>query len=578
MPADQSLKPIISTIPQKPGVYHFYDSDGEVIYVGKAKNLKRRVSSYFTKTHKRLKTKNLVSKITDISCIIVETEIDALLLENNLIKKHQPRYNILLKDDKSYPWICIKKEEYPRVFQTRNVVKDGSEYFGPYMSGYVVNVLLDYFSELFYDNGFTPDSYLNRRVSSSSKENYQKTIDEIRKILKGDIKTIIGSLKNRMLFFSEKLDFENAQKTKEKIALLNNYQSKSAIVSSKINNVDVFSICSEKNFAFVNYLKITSGAVVLSHSVEIKKRLSEDDESILQFVITDLRRRFNSVSKTIFCSHSINCIWPETKLIVPKIGDKKKLIELSLRNAKYMQFEKKKQNLMAKEKKEKTSSLFRLKEDLKLKLIPSHIECFDNSNFQGSFPSSACVVFKNGKPSKKDYRHFNVRSVTSPDDFASMREVVFRRYSRMLNENKSLPNLIIIDGGKGQLSSAVSSLKELGIYDDVTIIGIAKRLEEIYFSGESTPIYIDKKSESLKLIQKLRDEAHRFSLRQYRNRRDNQFIDSELINIDGIGEKTAVSLMKKFKSVKNIKSKSLYDLKIAIGDKKGTIIYNYYNK
>ena len=373
MPADQSLKPIISTIPQKPGVYHFYNSDGEVIYVGKAKNLKRRVSSYFTKTHKRLKTKNLVSKITDISCIIVETEIDALLLENNLIKKHQPRYNILLKDDKSYPWICIKKEEFPRVFQTRNVVKDGSEYFGPYMSGYVVNVLLDYFSELFYDNGFTPDSYLNRRVSSSSKDNYQKTIDEIRKILKGDIKTIIGSLKNRMLFFSEKLDFENAQKTKEKIALLNNYQSKSAIVSSKINNVDVFSICSEKNFAFVNYLKITSGAVVLSHSVEIKKRLSEDDESILQFVITDLRRRFNSVSKTIFCSHSINCIWPETKLIVPKIGDKKKLIELSLRNAKYMQFEKKKQNLMAKEKKEKTSSLFRLKEDLKLKLIASHI-------------------------------------------------------------------------------------------------------------------------------------------------------------------------------------------------------------
>ena len=353
MPADQSLKPIISTIPQKPGVYHFYDSDGEVIYVGKAKNLKRRVSSYFTKTHKRLKTKNLVSKITNISCIIVETEIDALLLENNLIKKHQPRYNILLKDDKSYPWICIKKEEFPRVFQTRNVVKDGSEYFGPYMSGYVVNVLLDYFSELFYDNGFTPDSYLNRRVSNSSKDNYQKTVDKIRAILKGDIKNIIISLKNRMILFSEKLDFENAQKTKEKIALLNNYQSKSAIVSSKINNVDVFSICSEKNFAFVNYLKITSGSVVLSHSVEIKKKLSEDDKSILQFVITDLRRRFNSVSKTIFCSHNINCIWPETKLIVPKIGDKKKLIELSLRNAKYMQFEKKKQKLMAKEKKEK---------------------------------------------------------------------------------------------------------------------------------------------------------------------------------------------------------------------------------
>ena len=573
MPADQSLKPIISTIPQKPGVYHFYDSDGEVIYVGKAKNLKRRVSSYFTKTHKRLKTKNLVSKITDISCIIVETEIDALLLENNLIKKHQPRYNILLKDDKSYPWICIKKEEFPRVFQTRNVVKDGSEYFGPYMSGYVVNVLLDYFSELFYDNGFTPDSYLNRRVSSSSKDNYQKTIDEIRKILKGDIKTIIGSLKNRMLFFSEKLDFENAQKTKEKIALLNNYQSKSAIVSSKINNVDVFSICSEKNFAFVNYLKITSGAVVLSHSVEIKKRLSEDDESILQFVITDLRRRFNSVSKTIFCSHSINCIWPETKLIVPKIGDKKKLIELSLRNAKYMQFEKKKQNLMAKEKKEKTSSLFRLKEDLKLKLIPSHIECFDNSNLQGTNPVAACVVFKNGKPSKKEYRLFNIKTVVGPDDYKSMEEVVFRRYKRLINEKKPLPQLIVIDGGKGQLSSAVKSLKQLNIDGQIAIIGIAKRLEEIYFPNDSTPLYLDKKSSSLKLIQQLRNEAHRFGINHHRRKRMSENIKTSLDNISGIGPKTSTLLLKKFGSVKNLMNADYKIVKSLIGESKAKKIF-----
>ena len=573
MPADQSLKPIISTIPQKPGVYHFYDFDGEVIYVGKAKNLKRRVSSYFTKTHKSLKTKNLVSKITDISCIIVETEIDALLLENNLIKKHQPRYNILLKDDKSYPWICIKKEEFPRVFQTRNVVKDGSEYFGPYMSGYVVNVLLDYFSELFYDNGFTPDSYLNRRVSSSSKDNYQKTIDEIRKILKGDIKTIIGSLKNRMLFFSEKLDFENAQKTKEKIALLNNYQSKSAIVSSKINNVDVFSICSEKNFAFVNYLKITSGAVVLSHSVEIKKRLSEDDESILQFVITDLRRRFNSVSKTIFCSHSINCIWPETKLIVPKIGDKKKLIELSLRNAKYMQFEKKKQNLMAKEKKEKTSSLFRLKEDLKLKLIPSHIECFDNSNLQGTNPVAACVVFKNGKPSKNEYRLFNIKTVLGPDDYKSMEEVVFRRYKRLINEKKTLPQLIVIDGGKGQLSSAVKSLKQLNIDGQIAIIGIAKRLEEIYFPNDSTPLYLDKKSSSLKLIQQLRNEAHRFGINHHRRKRVSENIKTSLDNISGIGPKTSTLLLKKFGSVKNLMNADYKIVKSLIGESKAKKIF-----
>ena len=573
MPADQSLKPIISTIPQKPGVYHFYDFDGEVIYVGKAKNLKRRVSSYFTKTHKRLTTKNLVSKITDISCIIVETEIDALLLENNLIKKHQPRYNILLKDDKSYPWICIKKEEFPRVFQTRNVVKDGSEYFGPYMSGYVVNVLLDYFSELFYDNGFTPDSYLNRRVSSSSKDNYQKTIDEIRKILKGDIKTIIGSLKNRMLFFSEKLDFENAQKTKEKIALLNNYQSKSAIVSSKINNVDVFSICSEKNFAFVNYLKITSGAVVLSHSVEIKKRLSEDDESILQFVITDLRRRFNSVSKTIFCSHSINCIWPETKLIVPKIGDKKKLIELSLRNAKYMQFEKKKQNLMAKEKKEKTSSLFRLKEDLKLKLIPSHIECFDNSNLQGTNPVAACVVFKNGKPSKNEYRLFNIKTVLGPDDYKSMEEVVFRRYKRLINEKKPLPQLIVIDGGKGQLSSAVKSLKQLNIDGQIAIIGIAKRLEEIYFPNDSTPLYLDKKSSSLKLIQQLRNEAHRFGINHHRRKRVSENIKTSLDNISGIGPKTSTLLLKKFGSVKNLMNADYKIVQSLIGESKAKKIF-----
>ena len=573
MPADQSLKPIISTIPQKPGVYHFYNSDGEVIYVGKAKNLKRRVSSYFTKTHKRLKTKNLVSKITNISCIIVETEIDALLLENNLIKKHQPRYNILLKDDKSYPWICIKKEEFPRVFQTRNVVKDGSEYFGPYMSGYVVNVLLDYFSELFYDNGFTPDSYLNRRVSNSSKDNYQRTIDKIRAILKGDIKNIIISLKNRMILFSEKLDFENAQKTKEKIALLNNYQSKSAIVSSKINNVDVFSICSEKNFAFVNYLKITSGSVVLSHSVEIKKKLSEDDESILQFVITDLRRRFNSVSKTIFCSHNINCIWPETKLIVPKIGDKKKLIELSLRNAKYMQFEKKKQKLMAKEKKEKNTSVFRLKEDLRLKQIPSHIECFDNSNLQGTNPVAACVVFKNGKPSKKEYRLFNIKTVLGPDDYKSMEEVILRRYRRLINEKKKLPQLIVVDGGKGQLSSAIKSLKKLNIDGQIAIIGIAKRLEEIYFPNDSTPLYLDKKSSSLKLIQQLRNEAHRFGINHHRRKRVSEKIKTSLDNISGIGPKTSILLLKRFGSVKNLMKADYKTVQELIGKSKAKKIF-----
>ena len=413
----------LKKVPNTPGVYKFFNNH-EIIYIGKAKDLKRRVSSYFSKNHTRLKTKKLVSKIVDIKCIIVETEIDALLLENNLIKKHQPRYNILLKDDKSYPWICIKKESFPRVFQTRNVIKDGSEYFGPYMSTYVVNVLLDFFSELFYDNGFDPDSYINRNLKEKSEEKYNMVISEIKQVLKGDIKDLINRLEKKMMVFSSKMDYENAQKIKEKIGLLNNYQSKSAIVSSKISNVDVFSICSEKTFSFVNYLKITNGAVVLSHTVEIKKKLEEKDEDILEFVITDLRKRFNSVSKEIFCSIYVDDVWENIKLSVPKIGDKKKLIDLSLRNAKYMQLEKKKRAILNKENKEKNSALHKLKEDLHLKLIPSHIECFDNSNFQGSYPVAACVVFKSAKPAKKEYRHFNIKTVEGPNDFASMEEVI----------------------------------------------------------------------------------------------------------------------------------------------------------
>ena len=391
-----SLNSIIKNIPTKPGVYHYYDQGGIVLYIGKAKNLKRRVSSYFSKNHETLKTKILVRKVFDIQCIVVETEIDALLLENNLIKKHQPRYNLLLKDDKSYPWICIKKEEFPRVFQTRKILKDGSEYYGPYTSTNVVSILLDFFSELFYDSGWTPFSYLSRNIKHESKEKYLQLISKIRQILKGDINVITVRLKEKMSGFSEKLDFENAQKIKEKITLLSNYQSKSSIVSSKINNVDVFTITSEKNIAFVNYLKITNGAIIQSHTVEVKKKLSEEDEDILQFVFTDLRSRFSSVSKTIFCSNNLNCIWPNTKLIVPNIGDKKKLIALSLRNAKYMQFEKKKQSIIAKEKKQKNNNLSQIKKDLRLKKTPVHIECFDNSNLQGTNPVAACVVFKNG--------------------------------------------------------------------------------------------------------------------------------------------------------------------------------------
>ena len=573
MPASPPIKSIINTIPKKPGVYHFYDDNDNIIYIGKAKDLKRRVSSYFSKNHTRLKTKKLVSKIVDIKCIIVETEIDALLLENNLIKKHQPRYNILLKDDKSYPWICIKKESFPRVFQTRNVIKDGSEYFGPYMSTYVVNVLLDFFSELFYDNGFDPDSYINRNLKEKSEEKYNMVISEIKQVLKGDIKDLINRLEKKMMVFSSKMDFENAQKIKEKIGLLNNYQSKSAIVSSKISNVDVFSICSEKTFSFVNYLKITNGAVVLSHTVEIKKKLEEKDEDILEFVITDLRKRFNSVSKEIFCSIYVDDVWENIKLSVPKIGDKKKLIDLSLRNAKYMQLEKKKRAILEKENKEKNSALHKLKEDLHLKLIPSHIECFDNSNLQGSNPVAACVVFKNGKPYKKDYRLFNIKTVVGPDDYKSMEEVVYRRYSRVLKEGLPIPQLIIIDGGKGQLSSAVKSLKKLKLDGKIAIIGIAKRLEEIYFPNDSTPIYLDKKTNSLRLIQQLRNEAHRFGINHHRKKRISSSIGSSLEKIEGIGSKTIEILLKKFGSVKNLMAQDRSKVEALIGPSKTKKIF-----
>ena len=568
MPASPPLTSIIKTIPKKPGVYHFYDTNDTIIYIGKAKDLKKRVSSYFTKNHKQLKTKNLVNKIVDIRCVIVETEIDALLLENNLIKKHQPRYNILLKDDKSYPWICIKKEEFPRVFQTRNIVKDGSEYFGPYMSVHIVNILLDFFSDLFYDNGFNPDSYISRNLNNESKAKYNQIILDIKEVLKGDIKGLIKRLEKKMTVFSEKLDFENAQKTKEKLTLLNNYQSKSAIVSSSVSNVDVFTISSEKKLSFVNYLKITSGAVVLSHTVEVKKKLEEKDEDILQFVITDLRKRFNSVSKIILCSIPIRILWHDVKLFIPKIGDKKKLIDLSLRNAKYMQLEKKKQSIISKEKKQKNSALNKLKEDLRLKLTPTHIECFDNSNLQGSSPVSACVVFKNGKPSKKDYRLFNIKTVKGPDDYKSMEEAVYRRYKRVLKENLPIPQLIIVDGGKGQLSSAIKSLKRLKIDGKIAIIGIAKRLEEIYFPNDTTPLYLDKKSSALRLIQQLRNEAHRFGINHHRKKRISIGLSSSLEKIEGIGPKTIERLIKKFGSVKNLMSREKSEIEILIGPSK----------
>ena len=602
-----AISDILNNLTKSPGVYKFLDDSDNVIYVGKAKNLRNRVRSYFTGKKSDEKTRSLVTNIKDISIILVETESDALLLENNLIKKFKPKYNILLKDGKSYPWICIKNERFPRIFLTRKVINDGSDYFGPYTNIKTINTLLDLINNIypirktnynlneriindsqiklslrvleknghFIILGFEKDDFSSENLISENK--YNKIISSVKSILKGKFSKSKIQLKKEMTAFADSQEYEKADECKNKLKALENYQSKSMVVSSKIKDLDIYSIISDENYAYINFTQISNGYIISSFNTHVKKSNVKEDKIILEQLISQIKVKFLSKSKQM-CSNIFVESLDYRKSYVPVVGEKKHLIDMSIRNIKNYKINFFKSKLTSTSENSFVRILKTLQKDLNMDSLPVHIECFDNSNFQGSFPSSACVVFKNGKPSKKDYRHFNIRSVTSPDDFASMREVVFRRYSRLLNDNKSLPNLIIIDGGKGQLSSSVSSLKELEIYDDVTIIGIAKRLEEIYFSGESTPIYIDKKSESLKLIQKLRDEAHRFSLRQYRNRRDNQFIDSELINIDGIGEKTAVSLMKQFKSVKNIKSKTLNDLKIAIGDKKGTIIYNYYNK
>ena len=601
------ISDILNNLTRSPGVYKFLDDSDNVIYVGKAKNLRNRVRSYFTGKKSDEKTRSLVTNIKDISIILVETESDALLLENNLIKKFKPKYNILLKDGKSYPWICVKNERFPRIFLTRKVINDGSDYFGPYTNIKTINTLLDLINNIypirktnynlneriindpqiklslrvleknghFIILGFEKDDFSSENLISEIK--YNKMISSVKSILKGKFSKSKIQLKKEMKAFADSEEYEKADECKNKLKALENYQSKSMVVSSKIKDLDIYSIISDENYAYINFTQISNGYIISSFNTHVKKSNVKEDKIILEQLISQIKVKFLSKSKQM-CSNILVESLDYKKSFVPVVGEKKHLIDMSIRNIKNYKINFFKSKLTSQSDNSFIRVLKTLQKDLNMDSMPVHIECFDNSNFQGSFPSSACVVFKNGKPSKKDYRHFNIRSVTGPDDFASMREVVFRRYSRLLNEKKSLPNLIIIDGGKGQLSSSVSSLKELGVYNDVTIIGIAKRLEEIYFSGESTPIYIDKKSESLKLIQKLRDEAHRFSLRQYRNRRDNQFIDSELINIDGIGEKTAVSLMKQFKSVKNIKSKSLNDLKIAIGDKKGTIIYNYYNK
>ena len=593
MPASEHKKGLLKLIPEKAGVYRYYDKNETLLYVGKAKNLKKRVSSYFNKKQEHGKTKVLVSKIHDIKYVVVPTEIDALLLENNLIKKHQPKYNVALKDGKTYPWICIKNEPFPRIFQTRNVIKDGSAYFGPYTSVRLVKTLLDFFHQLYplrncslsltdkniYAKKFKVcleyhiGNCLGPCEDKQTTEEYQLGIEHIQQIIKGDIKSVTQHLKTAMLHFSEKMEFEKAQSVKDKIDLLNNYQAKSTIVNPKINDVDVFTILSDEDTAFVNYLKINSGAIIQAHTLELNKKLNETEEELLQLAIIELRQRFESTSKTIYCSHSLENVWEDLSITIPKIGDKKKLIDLSLRNAKYMQLDKQKRKINNIEKQDNKRILEQLQKDLRLINRPRHIECFDNSNIQGTNPVAACVVFKNARPSKKEYRHFNIKTVVGPDDFASMEEVVYRRYKRLLDEQQTLPELIVVDGGKGQLSSAVKSLDKLKLRGKVAIIGIAKRLEEIYFPGDSVPLYLDKRSESLKLIQQLRDEAHRFGIMHHRKQRGKDILGTSLDKIDGIGPKTVELLISHFGSVKKVMEAKKEELEKLIGKAKSKKIY-----
>jgi excinuclease ABC subunit C len=590
-----SLQLQIKTLPDGPGVYQYYDKEGKILYVGKAKNLKKRVASYFNKIHDTAKTNVLVKKIVTIKHIVVPTETDALLLENNLIKTLQPRYNVLLRDDKTYPWICIKKEPFSRIFPTRRMVKDGSEYFGPYTSFKTVNTILDLIKELYplrtcnYDlskNNIETHKFkvcLEYHIGNckgpcegyESLENYQKQVDAIREILKGNFKESRRDFKKVMSDLASEMHFEEAQKIKEKIAVLENYQSRSTIINPKITNIDVFSIVSDESAAFINFLQISHGSIIRSHTMEIKKKLDETDEELLELAIIELQERFQLLSKEIIVPFEVD-LGENIKITVPQLGDKKQILELSIRNAKFYRIEQLKQLQIVDPERHSNRIMAQMQKDLRLHEEPRHIECFDNSNIQGTNPVAACVVFKDGKPSKKDYRHFNIKTVVGPDDFASMEEVVFRRYKRMLDENQPLPQLIIIDGGKGQLSSALKSIDALGLRGKIAIIGIAKRLEELFYPGDSVPLYLDKKSETLKVIQQLRNEAHRFGITFHRDKRSKSALNSSIESIPGIGEKTMLSLIQHFKSVKRLKLATEKEISELVGVSKAKKITDFY--
>ena len=573
---NKSLFYTINNLPKTNGVYLYYNKKAEVIYVGKAKNLKSRVRSYFKNNRAKLdlKTRVLVNKIEKISYVVVNTEMDALLLENNLIKKYQPRYNILLKDGKTFPWICISNESVPRIYQTRIIKKDTGEYFGPYASTKVVKALLSFFSDIFYAHGWTPFSYLKRTVDSEEQlNNYLQIISDVKKILNGKIQLVINNLKEKMDVYAKKLEFEKAQSIKLQLDLLKTYQAKSVVVSPKINDVDVFSIISEDDRAFVNYLKVVGGCIVQTQSMELSKKLNETDEELLRLFIVDIRNKYKSTSKSIFSSTVFNNNLGDLKIFTPKIGDKRKLVELSLNNALIMQKEKQKAKAIRAENMDKKNILLTLQRDLKLRSSPKHIECFDISNIQGAHSVGSCVVFKNGLASKKDYRIFNINSVKTPNDFQSIEEVIFRRYNSLLEKKSPLPDLIIIDGGKGQLSSALKSLTKLNLNGKIPVISIAKKLEEIYFPNDSIPLYLDKRSISLKLIQRIRNESHRFAITKHRKKRVKHKLHSSIEEIKGIGPKTSKLLISHFGSTKKLFSADRKDVIKLIGPKKAKLIF-----
>ncbi len=594
----EDYKKLLPTLPKQPGIYKFIHKDGTILYVGKAKNLKNRLASYFgSKKHQRQKTKALVRNADHFEYTIVETEQDALLLESSLIKKYQPRYNVQLKDGKSYPYICIKNERFPRVFITRKVIKDGSTYFGPYVSKNRVYIILELIKNLFQlrtctfnltqeniDKGkfkvcleYHIKNCKGPCAGLEDETTYNAKIEQIKNMLKGNFGSVKQHLKQEMRQYAENLEFEKAQQVKDKLSAFEDYQGKSTVVNPKIHNVDVFTIATDEKFAYVNYLRVANGAIINTFTLEMTQNLNDDKKDLLLIAIQELREKFQSTSTEMFLPFKIEYPDEEVKITVPKIGDKRKLLDLSDKNVKYFKAQKLKQELAKMGKQNSIERiLLTMKKDLRMKEMPKHLECFDNSNIQGSHPVASCVVFRNAKPAKRDYRHYNIKTVEGPNDFASMEEVVYRRYSRLLKEGKSLPQLIVIDGGKGQLSSAVKSLKALGILDQVTIIGIAKKLEELFYPNDPIPMYLDKRSETLKVIQQARNEAHRFAITFHRDKRSQHFTDTELTKINGIGEKTADKLLIHFKSVKKVKAATLEELVAIVGNSAGKKVFNHY--